>query len=590
MEKQTKNFGEVMKSYIKPYSSTLIFALIFAILGNIPTIIGPNRLSKVTNLITAGLRGKIDLKQITSIVIFLAVIYVIGAAFSYAQGFIMATGTQKFTKDLREKISLKINKLPLSYFDKHDEGDTLSRITNDLDTFGQAINQSLGALISSVVLLVGTIAMMIYTNWILSLTAIVSSLLGFAITIFLLAHSQKYFAAQQNRLADVSGYVEEIYTGHEVVKTYNNTNRVKKRFNLLNGQLFDAVWKAQFISGIMQPLMGFIGNFGYVMVSVVGSVLVLNGHISIGVVVAFMIYVRIFTQPLSQITQAFASLQTAQAGLKRVLEFVTEDEADDREDVTPLPEKVQGKIDFDHVSFGYNERTTVIKDFSAHVKPGQKVAIVGPTGSGKTTLISVLMNFYNFDKGTIKIDDVDVKQLSSGSIRNQFDMVLQDTWLFEDTIMNNLKYNGENISDEQVIDAAKAVGVDHFIRTLPKGYDTILDDTVTLSVGQKQLMTIARALVRNRPILILDEATSSVDTRTEEQLQKAMDLLTKGRTSLVIAHRLSTIKNADNILVLKSGEIIESGTHDELMDANGFYANMYNSQFESLTAQGGTLC
>ncbi|KRM58626.1 hypothetical protein C5L31_001947 [Secundilactobacillus malefermentans] len=584
MEKQTKNFGEVMKSYIKPYSSTLIFALIFAILGNIPTIIGPNRLSKVTNLITAGLRGKIDLKQITSIVIFLAVIYVIGAAFSYAQGFIMATGTQKFTKDLREKISLKINKLPLSYFDKHDEGDTLSRITNDLDTFGQAINQSLGALISSVVLLVGTIAMMIYTNWILSLTAIVSSLLGFAITIFLLAHSQKYFAAQQNRLADVSGYVEEIYTGHEVVKTYNNTNRVKKRFNLLNGQLFDAVWKAQFISGIMQPLMGFIGNFGYVMVSVVGSVLVLNGHISIGVVVAFMIYVRIFTQPLSQITQAFASLQTAQAVLKRVLEFVTEDEADDREDVTPLPEKVQGKIDFDHVSFGYNERTTVIKDFSAHVKPGQKVAIVGPTGSGKTTLISVLMNFYNFDKGTIKIDDVDVKQLSSGSIRNQFDMVLQDTWLFEDTIMNNLKYNGENISDEQVIDAAKAVGVDHFIRTLPKGYDTILDDTVTLSVGQKQLMTIARALVRNRPILILDEATSSVDTRTEEQLQKAMDLLTKGRTSLVIAHRLSTIKNADNILVLKSGEIIESGTHDELMDANGFYANMYNSQFESLTA------
>lgn len=584
MEKQTKNFGEVMKSYIKPYSSTLIFALIFVILGNIPTIIGPNRLSKVTNLITAGLRGKIDLKQITSIVIFLAVIYVIGAAFSYAQGFIMATGTQKFTKDLREKISLKINKLPLSYFDKHDEGDTLSRITNDLDTFGQAINQSLGALISSVVLLVGTIAMMIYTNWILSLTAIVSSLLGFAITIFLLAHSQKYFAAQQNRLADVSGYVEEIYTGHEVVKTYNNTNRVKKRFNLLNGQLFDAVWKAQFISGIMQPLMGFIGNFGYVMVSVVGSVLVLNGHISIGVVVAFMIYVRIFTQPLSQITQAFASLQTAQAGLKRVLEFVTEDEADDREDVTPLPEKVQGKIDFDHVSFGYNERTTVIKDFSAHVKPGQKVAIVGPTGSGKTTLISVLMNFYNFDKGTIKIDDVDVKQLSSGSIRNQFDMVLQDTWLFEDTIMNNLKYNGENISDEQVIDAAKAVGVDHFIRTLPKGYDTILDDTVTLSVGQKQLMTIARALVRNRPILILDEATSSVDTRTEEQLQKAMDLLTKGRTSLVIAHRLSTIKNADNILVLKSGEIIESGTHDELMDANGFYANMYNSQFESLTA------
>lgn len=385
-------------------------------------------------------------------------------------------------------------------------------------------------------------------------------------------------------MAAVSGYVEETYTGHQVVKTYNNTENARKEFSNRNEKLATSVWKSQFISGIMQPLMNFIGNFGYVAVSVVGALLVLNNTISIGVVVAFMVYVRIFTQPLSQVTQAFASLQSAQAGLYRVLEFLEEPEDTDNDHATNELTDTGGRIEFDHVSFGYQKDTPIIKDFNAVVEPGQKVAIVGPTGSGKTTLISLLMGFYPLNSGAIKIDGQDIRTVTKESIREQFDMVLQDAWLFEDTVMNNLKYNHPEIDDRRVIEAAQAVGIDHFIRTLPQGYNTVLDDSVTLSVGQKQLMTIARALVRNRPMLILDEATSSVDTRTEEQLQKAMDILTKGRTSLVIAHRLSTIKNADKIIVLKDGQILETGNHDELMSQNGFYANLYNSQFESLTA------
>jgi ATP-binding cassette subfamily B protein len=403
-------------------------------------------------------------------------------------------------------------------------------------------------------------------------------------TILLMQHSQKYFNQQQNNLAAVSGYVEETYTGHQVVKTYNNTENARKEFSNRNEKLATSVWKSQFISGIMQPLMNFIGNFGYVAVSVVGALLVLNNTISIGVVVAFMVYVRIFTQPLSQVTQAFASLQSAQAGLYRVLEFLEEPEDTDNDHATNELTDTGGRIEFDHVSFGYQKDTPIIKDFNAVVEPGQKVAIVGPTGSGKTTLISLLMGFYPLNSGAIKIDGQDIRTVTKESIREQFDMVLQDAWLFEDTVMNNLKYNHPEIDDRRVIEAAQAVGIDHFIRTLPQGYNTVLDDSVTLSVGQKQLMTIARALVRNRPMLILDEATSSVDTRTEEQLQKAMDILTKGRTSLVIAHRLSTIKNADKIIVLKDGQILETGNHDELMSQNGFYANLYNSQFESLTA------
>ncbi|KRN28646.1 ABC transporter ATP-binding protein [Lactobacillus selangorensis] len=583
MEKQHTSIVAGIKKYGQPYLRMMVIAIILAILGSLATLIGPNQLSKITNLITAGLHGSINLTKIGAIVLLLAIVYLVGAFFSYGQGYLMATVSQKFTQDLRTKISHKINQLPLSYFDTHDEGDTLSRVTNDLDTFGQSLNQSLGTLVSSLVLIVGTIIMMTFTNWIMSVTAIIAAALGMIGTMWLLSHSQQYFTAQQNQLADVSGFVEEVYSGQAVVKTYNDKQHARDTFVHLNTNLYNSVWKSQFLSGIMQPLMTFIGNFAYVAVAVVGALLVLNHTITIGVVVAFIVYVKIFTQPLSQVTQAFASLQSAQAALRRVFEFL--DEPDEKEAAsTEHLNDVKGQIDFDDVSFGYNKGTQIIKDFSAHIKPGQKVAIVGPTGSGKTTLISLLMGFYPFNQGSIKIDGIDTHNVPKTEIRDQFDMVLQDTWLFEDTIMNNLKYNQPEIDDERVYAAAKAVGIDHFIKTLPNGYDTVLNDSVSLSVGQKQLLTIARALVRNKPMLILDEATSSVDTRTEEQLQQAMDVLTKGRTSLVIAHRLSTIKNADNILVLKDGQLIESGTHDQLMSQNGFYANLYNSQFESLTA------
>ncbi|WP_394804947.1 ABC transporter ATP-binding protein [Lentilactobacillus otakiensis] len=573
-----------IKKYGRPYIPQLIIAVFLAVFGSITTIVGPGQLSKITNLVSNGLRGSIDVGHVMRIVIILAIIYGVGALMSYGQGFLMANVSQYFTRDLRTKVSEKINRLPISYYDKHDEGDTLSRVTNDLDTFGQALNQSLGTLISSIVLIAGTIIMMSFTNWILSITAVVSAFIGILLTVVLLTHSQKYFNQQQNNLASVSGYVEEVYSGHQVVKTYNGTANAKKEFSERNQKLATSVWKSQFISGIMQPLMTFIGNFSYVAVSVIGALLVLNNTITIGVVVAFMVYVRIFTQPLSQITQAFSSLQSARAALLRVFEFIEEpeDSADQKADSELKDAK--GQIDFEHVSFGYNHDQTIIKDFNANIKPGEKVAIVGPTGSGKTTLISLLMGFYQIDEGSIKIDGQDINTVTKQSIRDQFDMVLQDAWLFEDTVMNNLKYNHPEIDNDKVIEAAKAVGIDHFIRTLPNGYDTVLDDSVTLSVGQKQLMTIARALVRNRPMLILDEATSSVDTRTEEQLQKAMDVLTTGRTSLVIAHRLSTIKNADKIIVLKDGKILETGNHQQLMNENGFYANLYNSQFESLTS------
>lgn len=572
-----------IKKYGHPYLTSLILAIGLAILGNLATLIGPNQLSKITNMITAGLRGSMDTNGILKIVLFLAIIYGIGAIMSYGQGFIMANVSQNFTRDLRTKISLKINNLPISYFDTHNEGDTLSRVTNDLDTFGQALNQSLGTLVSSFVLIVGAIIMMTWSNWILSLTAVLSAGVGMVVIDLLLSHSQKYFIAQQKQLAEISSFVEESYSGHEVIKTYNNTKDIKNTFSKTNNNLQKSVLKAQFLSGIMQPFMNFIGNFGYVAVSIVGALLVLNGSITIGTVVAFMVYVRIFTQPLGQITQAFSGMQSAEAALERVFEFLDEPEQSKNKAINKI-DRAEGKIDFEQVSFGYNSENKIISNFSATINPGQKVAIVGPTGAGKTTILSLLMGYYKQQSGTIKIDDIDTATLATENVRDQFDIVLQDTWLFEGTIMENIKYNDSSITDEQVIEAAKAVGVDHLIRTLADGYNTILNSAVSISVGQKQLLTIARALVRNRPILILDEATSSVDTRTEEQLQKAMDLLTKGRTSLVIAHRLSTIKNSDNILVLNHGKIIESGNHQALMNQNGFYANLYNSQFDKLTA------
>ncbi|MFC6177482.1 ABC transporter ATP-binding protein [Companilactobacillus huachuanensis] len=568
-----------IKKYGSEYLTPVIIAIIFAMAGSILTIIGPNQLSKITDLITKGLVGSIDLTKVMRIVIMLGIIYAIAAIVSYGQGFIMATITQKFTQKLRTKITKKINNLPLQYFDTHSEGDTLSRVTNDLDTVGQSLNQSLGILVSAVTLLIGSIVMMFTTNVTLGITAVLSVLLGFILTIVLIARSQKYFYNQQNKLADVSSYLEEIYSGHTVVKTYNYTKQAKTEFNQLNEDLQDNVWKSQFLSGIMQPLMNFIGNFGYVMVSVVGAILVLNGHITIGVIVAFMIYVRLFSQPLTQITQAFSSLQSAQAAMKRVFGFLEETEVTDESSKNEVLDGTKGNVEFDNVEFGYLPDQKIIKNFSLQAKAGQKIAIVGPTGSGKTTTVNLLMRFYDMNQGKIKIDGVDITKMQRSEVRKQFDMVLQDAWLFEDTVRNNLVYNQENVTDEQIKAATKAVGLDHFIETLPKGYDTVLNDSVSLSVGQKQLLTIARALIRNAPMLILDEATSSVDTRTEEQIQQAMDILMKNRTSFVIAHRLSTIKNADLILVVKDGEIIERGTHAELMAAKGFYNNMYNSQF-----------
>lgn len=567
-----------IKKYGSEYIKPLIIAIVFAMAGSIFTIVGPSQLSKITDLISKGLFGKIDLTKVMHIVIILTAIYVAAAVLSYGQGYIMATITQRFTQKLRTKITEKINNLPLQYFDTHNEGDTLSRVTNDLDTVGQSLNQSLGLLVSAVTLLLGSIVMMFSTNIKLGTTAVLSVLVGFALTILLISKSQRYIYNQQNKLADVSGYLEEIYAGHDVVKTYNYTNQAKQEFTQLNDDLQTNVWKSQFLSGIMQPLMNFIGNFGYVMVSVVGAVLVLKGQISIGVIVAFMIYVRLFTQPLSQITQAFTSLQSAQAAMKRVFNFLGEAEVEADADKQTLS-GAKGNVKFDNVEFGYLPDQKIIKNFSMKAKAGQKVAIVGPTGSGKTTTVNLLMRFYDLNGGKITIDGVDIKDMPRSNVRNQFDMVLQEAWIFEDTVRNNLVYNQKNISDEQIKAATKAVDLDHFIETLPNGYDTVLDDSVSLSVGQKQLLTIARALIRNAPMLILDEATSSVDTRTEEQIQKAMDVLMKGRTSFVIAHRLSTIKNADLILVVKDGEIIERGTHKELMAQNGFYTNMYNSQF-----------
>lgn len=568
-----------IKKYAGQYTLPFIIAVIFATVGSITTILGPDRLSEITNTITAGLTGEIDTDKIVRICIFLATLYGIGAVMSYIQGFITTTITQKFSKKLRTQVAEKIDRLPLQYFDSHKQGDTLSRVTNDLDTVGQSLNQSLGSLAPSITLLIGSIIMMFHNDWMLSLTAIISVFLGFAVVVLILSKSQKHFSAQQRKLGAVSSFAEEVYSGHSVITTYNADDEVKEEFGKLNQDLYSSVWRAQFLSGIMQPMMSFIGNFGYVMVCVVGSVLALNGTITFGVVVAFMIYVRIFTNPLAQLAQVFSTLQSASAALSRVFEFLDEEEmADESYKKVQLQDTI-GNVRFDHVSFGYNQDQTIIHDFSVDANAGEKIAIVGPTGAGKTTIVNLLMKFYEVNRGKIMIDGKSTGDMTREEVHDQFCMVLQDTWLFEGTIKENLIFNQEGVTDEAVIDACKAVGIDHFINTLPKGYDTVLDDSVELSVGQKQLMTIARALIKQAPMLILDEATSSVDTRTEELIQKAMDKLMEGKTSFVIAHRLSTIRNADKILVMNHGDIIEQGNHEKLMAEGGFYADLYNSQF-----------
>ncbi len=524
-----------------------------------------------------------DMEAIKKIALLLVCLYLCSALFNYLESLSMTDVANKFARKLRGKISVKINHLPLKYFDRHATGDILSRVTNDVDTIAQSMNQSLATLVSAITLFVGTIIMMFITNWVMAITAIVSSLLGFIFMFIVLGASQKYFVARQVELGNLNGHIEEVYSGLNVVKAYNGKKEADKKFDLYNKNVYEANRKSQFLSGLMMPMMNFVGNFGYVAVCIVGALLTMNGHIEFGVIVAFISYVRLFTSPLSQIAQAMTSLQSTAAASERVFEFIDEEEMSDQSQLTKVlkKDKVKGKIEFDHVVFQYdgNDEPT-IKDFSAKALPGQKVAIVGPTGAGKTTMVNLLMKFYEVNSGDIKIDGVSINQLTRENIHELFTMVLQDTWVFEGSIKENIVYNRENVSDERVEEVCKTVGLDHFIRTLPNGYDAKLGDNDSVSAGQRQLLTIARGMIEDAPFLILDEATSNVDTRTEELVQKAMDKLTEGRTSFIIAHRLSTIKNADLILVMKDGNIVEQGNHKELMDKNGAYAELYNSQFE----------
>lgn len=581
---KSKDFkGTWMKiiRYCKRYLAVIVVALICAVAGTILTILGPDKLSDLTKVITEGIATGIDMEGVKSIGLTLVAFYVGSAILSFGQQFIMATVTQNVTKQLRSDISGKINRLPMAYYNKTSTGDVLSRVTNDVDMISQSMNQSIGNLVSAVALFFGSLIMMFKTNVIMTLTAVIATMIGFGLMSLITSHSQKYFSRQQANLGALNGHIEEIYSGHTVVKAYNGEKNAKKVFDELNNNLRDSAFKAQSLSGLMQPLMAFIGNFGYVAVCVMGAVLTMKGYIGFEVIVAFMMYIRLFTQPLAQIAQATQSLQSAAAAGERVFAFLGAEEMPDESDKTEKLGKAEGYVDFEHVKFGYEDTDKIIiHDFSAKAKPGQKIAIVGPTGAGKTTLVNLLMRFHEIQSGDIKIDGISTRDMKREEVRSQFCMVLQDTWLFEGTVRENLVYNTENVSEEKIEAACKAVGLDHFIRTLPHGYDTILNDQVSLSQGQKQQLTIARAMIADKPMLILDEATSSVDTRTELQIQKAMDALMQNRTSFVIAHRLSTIKNADLILVLKDGDIIESGNHEELLAKGGFYADLYNSQFD----------
>lgn len=590
-----QDFGGVMKKlmhFCRHYIPAIIVALVLGAIGTVCQIVGPDKLKDMTNEIAKGLPalvngkpvlGAIDMDAVTHIAWLLVALYVGYAVLCYVQSWMMANVTQRTAQELREAISVKINKLPLKYFDKVSYGDVLSRITNDVDAIGQTLGQSVGSLITSVTLFVGALIMMFYNNVIMTVCAIVSSLVGLLIMGAIMKVSQKYFSRQQIALGDVNGHVEEMYAGHTVVKAYCGEADSIRAFEKYNDDLYDSGWKSQFLSGLMMPLMNFVGNFGYVVVCVVGAVLAMDGKIEFGVIVAFMMYIRLFTQPLSQFAQAFQNLQRCAAASERVFSFLEEPEMADESDKQALlgvnGKPVRGDVEFSHVKFGYDPSKTIINDFSASVKSGQKVAIVGPTGAGKTTMVNLLMRFYEISGGSIAIDGVDTKSVPRWNVHDQFSMVLQDTWVFHGTVRENIAYSKPGVTDKQIEDACKAVGLHHYIMSLPNGYDTVLDDKATLSQGQKQLLTIARAMVEDAPILILDEATSSVDTRTEELIQKAMDALTVDRTSFVIAHRLSTIRDADMILVMNHGDIVESGTHEELLAKGGFYADIYNSQF-----------
>jgi ATP-binding cassette, subfamily B, multidrug efflux pump len=580
---KTKDFKKTIRqliSYCKVYLPAIIIALILAMAGSVFNIIGPDILSKITDLITEGIMKSIDLDAVVNVATLLAILYGLGFVFNYIQGFIMATVTQRVSKKLRGDLSTKINRLPLKYFDSTSTGDVLSRVTNDVDMIGQTMNQSLSTLVSAITMFLGTLIMMFYTNWIMAIAAILSTIVGFGLMTFIISKSQRYFAQQQKELGKLNGHIEEIYSGHNVVKVYNGEKEARETFHEINTRLYTSAWKSQFMSGLMMPLMMFVGNFGFVVVCIVGAVLAVNNMISFGVIVAFMLYIRLFTQPLTQLAQAATNLQSTAAASERVFEFLAEEELANESEKREKLESAIGDVEFKNVRFGYSEDKMVINNFSATATAGQKVAIVGPTGAGKSTLVNLLMRFYEYNGGEILIDGVPINKLTRKNIHDLFSMVLQDTWLFEGTIRENIIYSRYGVSEEEVEAACKSVGLHHFIKTLPLGYDTILDDKANLSAGQKQLITIARAMVDNKPLLILDEATSSVDTRTEVLIQQAMDKLTVGKTSFVIAHRLSTIKNADLILVMKDGDIFESGNHEELLSKKGFYAELYNSQFE----------
>ena len=639
---KSKDFSGTLKKLIKSLNKwkyLLIISIILSIFSSILAIIAPNRLSDITDTITLGLvpnvnekivsnilkdetipnkdkeifmnlindsknienkeelltkidklpksiynviKPKINMIKIRNISIFLIIIYLLSSLFSYIEAILMTMLSNKYAKSLRNNISLKINKLPLKFFDTHETGDILSRITNDVDTINNTMNQSITSLITNLTLFVGSIIMMFITNYIMALTAIFSSIFGFIFMGIILKKSQIYFTNKQKELGNLNGYIEEVFSSHTILKAYNGEDNAKKEFEKLNKKLYINNKKSQFLSGIMPPLMMFIGNFGYVAVCVVGATLVLKGYLTFGVIVAFMIYVRMFTNPLSQIAQSISNLQSTVAASERVFEFLDSIEMNDETNKTTHldKKKVKGMIEFKNVKFGYNKDKIIINDFNLVAKPGNKIAIVGPTGAGKTTIVNLLMKFYEINSGDILIDGVSIHDLTRENIHDLFVMVLQDTWLFDGTIKENLRFNKKNVSDRKIVNACKIVGIDHFIRTLPGGYDSNAINNDSISSGQKQLLTIARGMIEDAPFLILDEATSNVDTRTEELVSKSMDELTKGKTSFIIAHRLSTIKNADLIIVMNEGDIIETGNHEYLMKQNGFYANLYNSQFK----------
>ncbi len=569
-------------SYMRSSLPLVILALILAALGAGMTIAGPNKLGEIANLISEGLATKIDLSAVARVGIFLAALYALSALFSFIQHYIMANVTLDMSYRLRADLSEKINRLPQKFFNNHAQGDVLSLITNDVSTLQQGLTNSLPTIISAATQFIGCLIMMFITEWRLALSALLITLLGMAAMMLIMSRSQRFFTARQESLGELNGYIEEMYSGHEVVRISRADDAVKAKFDSLNEKVYDANWRSQFLSGVMQPIMNIVGNVAYVAVCVFGSILALNGSIDFGVIISFIFYVRLFTSPLTQIAQGMTNLQTASASANRIFTFLGSEELSDESEKPETSAAVRGKVDFDHVRFAYpgSENKPVIKDFSAHVEPGEKVAIVGPTGAGKTTMVNLLMRFFEINSGSIKIDGVSIADMRREDVHRMFGMVLQDTWLFEGSIRENLVYNMEGVTDEDVMRALAACGMDKFVRTLPEGLDTVLTESVAISAGQKQLLTIARAMLQNAPMLILDEATSSVDTRTELIIQRAMDALTKGRTSFVIAHRLSTIKNADMILVMRDGDVIESGNHEALMKKHGFYCDLYNSQFE----------